>query len=334
MVTPQTNTTLEQIAERLGALDDFVICGHVNPDGDCLGAGLGLYHGLRALGKKVVPLLAKSDPIDRGLRFLPGIDEMVVAETFDRTPKVFIAVDVPSIERLGTGGAVHDRAEITFTIDHHACDISMAQYNYVDPDASAAALLVWKLLGLMGAINQKSAECCMTGLITDTGRFAYQNTNEEAFLCAAEMFSAGADPALVNREFFQNRSLASFKLEELVLERMEFFEQGAFVSSYLCQTDFVACNAIKADAEVLIDELRSIAGVRVALILRENDLGEVRGSMRAKDDHTDVAQVAREFGGGGHKAAAGFTYHGSLEDARRDVQAKIIELCFGGAARD
>lgn len=328
MVTPQTNTTLSEIAERLKALDDFVICGHVNPDGDCLGAQLGLYHALKKLGKQVTCVLARNEPIEVGLQFLPGSELLIPASTCSIKPRVFIAVDVPTLERIGDASILHDEASITFTIDHHAVETCMADFNYVDPDASATCLLIWHLTGLMEARSREVAHCCLTGLITDTGRFAYQNTDASSFAAAAEMMEWGADPTEVNREFFQSRSLPSIELEKRTLEHLEFYEQGQFVLSYLSQNDFAQCGAVKADAEPLIDILRSIRGVKVALILRENELGSVRGSLRAKDDSTDVSKVARAFEGGGHKAAAGFTFYGSLDEARSEVLTVVKCSCF------
>lgn len=327
MITPQTNTTLSEIAEVLAEHNSFAICGHVNPDGDCLGAQLALESGLKSLGKSVVGLLAKDDPIDQNLRFLPGSGDLLFAGNYGETPEVFVAVDVPSLERLGAASAVHDRASITITLDHHAYDHSMAQYNYVDPDAAATCILVWDLLGYLDVRNGEVALDALTGLITDTGRFSYQNTDARAFSAAAEMVSHGASPALVTREFFQNRREASINLEQRALERRMYCENNAFVYSYLLMSDFDECHAIKADAEPLIDALRSISGVRVALMLRENDQGEVRGSLRAKDD-TNVAQAAAFFGGGGHRAAAGFTFKGTMEEALVKVPEVVSATCF------
>lgn len=331
MPTPQTNTTLSAIAQCFAELDDFVICGHVNPDGDCLGSQLTLMHGLHAAGKRAVCLLAKPDPIDANLAFLPGIDEMVPAASYDGPVGAFVAVDVPTVERIGQAAALHDGAPVRFTIDHHAADVAMAEYTFVEPESPSASMLVWDIVRMLDAVTPDAALCALTGLITDTGRFAYQNTTPAAFRAAAEMMEAGASPALVNREFFQNRSLPSLALERLVLERMEISEDGGFVVSYLDQADFDAVGAIKADVEPLIDSLRSVRGARVALILRENNDHEVRGSLRAKDDHTDVAAVARRFGGGGHTAAAGFTFKGSLAEARVEVPRVVRELCFADA---
>ncbi len=333
MPTPQTNTTLPEIAERLLALDDFVICGHVNPDGDCLGSQLALMHALRKLGKRVSCVLAKPDPVPANLTFLPGASELVAGCDFNDACSVFIAVDVPTVERLGTAAPLLGKAVSTFTIDHHAVDSRMSDYSYTDADSPSASMLVWQVCKLLDAVTPESAQCALTGLITDTGRFAFQNTTAQSFVVAAEMMEAGADPVSINREFFQNRTLASIRLERIVIEKMTLRHDGRLAVSSLTKADFAECGAVKADAEPLIDILRSINGVRVALILRESGAGEIRGSMRAKDDSTDVSQVARRFDGGGHKAAAGFTFYGSLEDALVQVVDAIDELSFPADAR-
>lgn len=334
MPTPQTNTSLSKIAERLSALDDFVICGHINPDGDCLGSQLALCHALRAMGKTAHCVLAKADPIEANLMFLPGVEEIEVASEYQGPISVFIAVDVPTVERIGLAVELQSKASVRFTIDHHATEGSMSEYNYVDPDSPSASMLVWEVCKYLDSVTPEVAQCALTGLVTDTGRFSYQNTNSQAFISASEMMKAGADPTQISREFFQSRSLASMKLEGIVLDRMELLCEGAFVYSFLGKDDFDACGAIKADAEALIDTLRNIRGVRVALILKQTVAGEVRGSLRAKDDDTDVAQVARFFGGGGHKAAAGFTYKGSLKAALDDVPAEVLKQFFSLSGGD
>lgn len=334
MPTPQTNTSLSKIAERLSALDDFVICGHINPDGDCLGSQLALCQALRAMGKTAHCVLAKADPIEANLMFLPGVEEIEVASEYQGPISVFIAVDVPTVERIGLAVELQSKASVRFTIDHHATEGSMSEYNYVDPDSPSASMLVWEVCKYLDSVTPEVAQCALTGLVTDTGRFSYQNTNSQAFVSASEMMKAGADPTQISREFFQSRSLASMKLEGIVLDRMELLCEGAFVYSFLGKDDFDACGAIKADAEALIDTLRNIRGVRVALILKQTVAGEVRGSLRAKDDDTDVAQVARYFGGGGHKAAAGFTYKGSLKAALDDVPVEVLKQCFSLSGGD
>lgn len=313
-VTPQTNTTLEAIAQALLAHDNYVICGHVSPDGDCLGSQLALAWALRQCGKQVTCVLARNEPVDGTLAFLPGVEAMVPAATFEGPCDSFVAVDVPTPERLGDGAALQARASFTVTVDHHAVPETMSQLSYTDPDAASTTLMVWALAGLMGCQRDEViATCAYTGLMTDTGRFQYQNADAAAFAAAAEMVAAGAQPAAISRQFYQNRSRASVALEAVAIDHMAFSPDGRAVLSWLSLDDFARCGAVKSDAEPLIDVLRSVAGVAVACILREQPT-EVRGSLRAKDD-TDVAAIAGEFGGGGHRAAAGFTVHEPFDQA-------------------
>ncbi|MEG0476277.1 MAG: DHH family phosphoesterase [Raoultibacter sp.] len=329
MITPQTNTTLEQVATALKAAQSVVLCGHVSPDGDCLGSQLTLAWALRALGKTVTCVLAKDEPVEGVLRFLPGVEACVPASDFEGAADVFVACDVPSTKRLGLGAEVQARCALTITIDHHARDDSMAQLNYVDPDAPSTTMIMWELLKHLGVgVSADMATCAYTGLVTDTGRFQFQNTTQEAFVAAAEMVAAGAKPSDVSREVFQNRSLASLLLFQRAINHLNFDRETGFAFSYLTLEDFEQCEAVKSDAEPLIDELRSLEGVRVALMLREQAT-EVRGSLRSKDA-TDVAAIAARFGGGGHKAAAGFSFKGNLDQAivaLREAVTEVVGTC-------
>ncbi|MCI2242011.1 DHH family phosphoesterase [Adlercreutzia faecimuris] len=328
-VTPQTNTTLEGIAEALMGCSSVAICGHVSPDGDCLGSQLALAGALRKLGKRVFCLLAADEPVERTLAFLPGADTLMPAAGFGDYVECFVAVDVPTPERLGAADAVRRAAPLTVTVDHHAVPHAMSRLSYTDPDAAATAVLVWRLAVHLGVDRDAAiATCAYAGLMTDTGRFQYQNADAAAFAAAAEMVAAGADPGRVAREVYQNRSAASVRLEAAAIDHMELVADGAGAVSWLSLDDFAAAGAVRADAEPLIDVLRSIAGVRVACMLREQD-GQVRGSLRAKDG-TDVAALARELGGGGHVAAAGFTLDAPLDDAVALLRGRVAALAAAG----
>ena len=245
-VTPQTNTDLGAIAEALRSRDDFIICGHVSPDGDCLGSQLGLAAALKGLGKRVTCLLAKDEPIDERLGFLPGAAELVPAASFDGIARTFVAVDVPTRERIGeAAAALLEGCDLTVTVDHHAVDSTMTDLVYVDPDAASTTMLVWELAGLLGAERAGDvAQCCYTGLVTDTGRFQYQNTDAAAMRAASEMVEAGADPASVSRAIFQNRTLPSVRLEGIAVERMTFGAGGAYALSWLSCDDFEATDCL------------------------------------------------------------------------------------------
>lgn len=326
-VTPQTNTTLSAMADEIKKYDDFAICGHVNPDGDCLGSQLALASALRSIGKRVTCLLASSNPIEAGLGFLPGIQEMVPGSQFEGDVRAFIACDVPISERMGEGARVQERAAVKFTIDHHAVPQSMSDFNYVDPDSPATGMLIWQLIKELGVTpSPEMALCCYVALMTDTGRFQYQNTTAEAFVAAGEMVAAGASPSLAAREVYQSRTSASIQLERIMLENMQVAEDGLWALSYVTLADFERTGAVKADAEPLIDTLRSLKGVKAACMLREQ-VDCVRGSLRAKGDELDVAELARSIGGGGHKAAAGFTFEGQLADALAVLPGRLDALC-------
>ncbi len=332
-VTEQTNTTLEDIAHALCAHDDFCICGHVNPDGDCIGSQLGLALALRSIGKNVTCVLAQDDSIDQNLKCLPCADELISADSCTLPCEVFVAVDVPTIERLGEAATLHDAADLTITIDHHAVPTVMADMSYTDPDSASTTLLIWQIAKIVGVQNAEGlASCCYMGLMTDTGRFQFQNTDAFALEQAAEMVRAGASPSDLSQSFYQNRRVASVRLEGVALSRMRMLSDGAVAISWITQEDMKKFNAMKSDVEPLVDVLRCIAGVRVACILREHS-NEVRGSFRAKDD-TDVAEIAREFGGGGHKAAAGFTIEGTLDNAIETVSARLARIFSNTVAFD
>lgn len=325
-VTPQTNCALQDIAARMLELDDFVICGHVSPDGDCLGSQLALAAALEQLNKHVTCVLVKDEPIEANLgRVLVGSDKLLFAGEFSGAVGTFVGVDVPTRERIGEHAcALLDQAEFSITIDHHAVDDTMCDMVYVDPDAASTTLLIWQLAGYLGVKRQGAvADCCYTGLVTDTGRFQYQNTDARAMAFASEMVSEGANPAAVSREVFQNRTYASMQLEATAVLRTEFGPQKRFALGYLTLEDFKRFGAQKSDAEPVINALRCIEGVSVACMLREQD-DCIRGSLRAKDD-VDVSAIARGFGGGGHVAAAGFTMHCSLDDARSQVRAALLK---------
>ena len=167
-ITPQTNCSLEQLADALRPLDDFVICGHVSPDGDCLGSQLGLAAALRQLGKRVTCVLVKDEPIEENLlQLLPGAADMVPACEYDGPVGAFVGVDVPTRERIGQAACgILDRALASFTIDHHAVDERMCEMAYVDPDAASTTLLIWELSGMLGVSRSGDlVTCCIRTLM-------------------------------------------------------------------------------------------------------------------------------------------------------------------------
>ena len=320
------SSAMQELVVALNERDNFVICGHVSPDGDCIGSQIALAEGLRALGKTVTCLLATADAIDYSLAHLPGVEDMVVAKDYRGSFDTFISVDVPLAKRMGEeAAALHAQAAHTITIDHHPSPEPMSEVNYIDDASPACAMIIWELLAELGVSRTATmASATYVGLMTDTGRFQYQNTNADALRAAAEMVNAGADPADLATLMYQNRSPQSMALEERMLANHSVLEGGQFAYSFLTIQDFVDTGATRADAEPLIDVLRCMRGVRVACLLREQD-NNIRGSLRAKDE-TDVSLIAQRLGGGGHKAAAGFTFEGSMEEAIGALKGELSKL--------
>ncbi len=332
-VTPQTNATLARISSELRERNDFVLCGHVSPDGDCVGSQLALSHTLKALGKNVVCLAAEEAPADPSLAFLPGYDALVPAACFAGAARTFVALDVPTRARIGeAAAALLDSCDFSITVDHHASDAIMTELAYIEPGSASCTMLVWELCRLLLDVPPTtSALCAYTGLVTDTGGFQFQNTDRRAFEIAADMVACGADPSLVARNVLQNRSRASLALEARALSRMRFCAQGTCVVSWVTRSDMDELGAAKPDVEPLVNALRSLRGIEVAVMLREQG-GEVRGSARAKAA-ADVASFARFFGGGGHVAAAGFTVRAPLDEAIARIELEL-ERRFGAGATE
>lgn len=325
-VTPQTNATLKEIAQALLEHDNYVIVGHVSPDGDCIGSQLALWHALHRAGKKATCAFATDETsLEKSLQFLPGSESIVPAASIEQAECV-ICVDVPNESRMGeAAAALHAGASFTVTLDHHANLQRVSDLSYTDPDAAASALIVWELAKGMGVDRGgELALCAFTGLVTDTGRFQYQNTDAYAFACAAEMRQLGVDLALVCNQLFQRRSLSALKLENAATNRMELLMDGSLALTYVTLDDFKTTGAVKADADNIVNVLRSLDGVRVACTLRETE-DNLRGSLRSKDD-TDISIFARDHNGGGHKAASGFTLYGDIQSQFDQIKDELEEF--------
>lgn len=332
-VTPQTNATLEEIADELLRYQSIGICGHINPDGDCIGSTLGLAAALRAIGKDVVTMQADDAKIDDSFSFMDGFDGLVPASKMDKQLDLFVCVDVPNNERLGESAAqIKSNTPRTITIDHHAYRERVSDLSYTDPDIASTTMLIWKLAKLLGISESDEAwteiaTCCYSGLLTDTGRFLHSNTNAEALLLASEMAEAGAKLHEAAMNLFQNRSFASIKVDSLAIEHLqEITALGTSMKallSWISKEEIESLGANNKELDNAVNVMREIAGYSICCFLKETSKG-VRGSFRSKGD-VDVAVLAQRFGGGGHKAAAGFTLECTLEEAVDSIKWAIQE---------
>lgn len=286
------------------------VCAHTNPDGDALGSGLALSQLISQHweGKEVTNILADDKGVvPRLYRFLAGTDTFVHACDYEGTPDLFIVLDLSSAPRLNDAQALMERARHVAIMDHHPSEEPFGDVALIRPDAAATGVIVAEFALYLGAdITPDIANCLFCAIVTDTGRFQYQNADSEAFECASMLVDAGASPSLISLNVYQSFRLAYLHLESLVMGRIVTFENGRIAYSYATRADLERTGARSDECDGLIDIVRSVEGSEVALFLKETADGTVRGNLRSKGEH-DISGVARALGGGGHKAAAGFT---------------------------
>ncbi len=304
--------------------ESVVVCAHVRPDGDAMGSVLGLTLALRENGVAAVPTLAHGARVPTTYEFLPGSSLFVPAHDLE-APQVFVALDSPNLDRIGDGAKLAKAAETVIVMDHHPDTLDFGDVLIHDPRAAASGQIVWNLVKeLDKQPTPEVATCCYTGLMTDTGRFCYDNTTGDAFRAAAEMVDAGVNPAEVAVYVYQSRSAASLAIENRAMSRLTIANDGRVAYAWVTDEDFAEIGALPEEAESLPDAVRVVHGVDVAILLRQAG-GEVRGNLRSKTGF-DVSAVARHFGGGGHRAASGFTFAGTVEA----LLPQLLALMPGG----
>jgi phosphoesterase RecJ-like protein len=283
-----------------------VVCAHIRPDGDAIGSALGLTLALREAGIPAIPTLADERPASSTYEWLPGFGLYTPAADLE-VPSVFIALDTPIPERLGVARGLAEAADTLIVIDHHMDATAYGTLAVIDRQAAATGQIVWSLLeALEVKPTPDIAACCYTALLTDTGRFQYQNTTPQVLRDAADMLEAGVDAAEIARLVYQSRSVGALAIEARAMSRLTLANDGAVAYAWVTDEDFEKTGALPEEAEHLPDAVRVLGGIEVSVLMRERG-DEVRVNLRAKTTF-DVGAVARRFGGGGHTAAAGFTW--------------------------
>jgi bifunctional oligoribonuclease and PAP phosphatase NrnA len=304
-----------------------VVCAHVRPDGDAVGSVLALTLALRENGIAAVPTLADTDGVPDTYSFLPGFGLYVPADEL-QAPDVFVALDTPVLSRLGVAGELAQSAKTLIVFDHHpdCCDYGTVTVS--DTSAAATAQIVWRFCSALDkAPSRDVAQCCYVGMITDTGRFSYDNTSAGALRDAADMIDTGVDAADISRLVYQSRSAASLALEARVMSRLVTVNHGRVACSWVSDDDFAETGALRSESETLPDAIRVLRGIEAAVLLGQRG-DEIRVNLRSKTG-ADVGSVARHFGGGGHRAASGFTWSGTDRD---ELLSQLLPLMPGGEA--
>lgn len=304
--------TRERVLERIREDSRFVLAAHEGPDGDALGSLVGMQGLMTALGKDSQMFIAPADlPLPYEYRFF-ALDGLISAPPQDIAQRTVVFLDCGNIDRNSAG--VLQQGRHLLNIDHHHDNTRFGTLDHVVPEASCTAEIVWDLMhGLGVRPTAQVARALYVGLITDTGRFMYENTGPRAHEMAAELIGAGVDVQDVYRRLYEEMPAEKIALLGLALGQIRRFDSGELTLAALSAEDFLRVGAEDSYSEGIIDHLRAIQGTKVAALVRELSDGERGGSgrrkvsLRATDDAVDVSVIARRQGGGGHRRAAGFT---------------------------
>ena len=306
------NEVLHQIEQR----ETFVLTSHARADGDAVGSTLACGEILRRMGKQAEIVLR--DGVPRVYQQLPFAASVIQTERVNGNYDAAILLECDSIQRTRLEGL---EGRFLINIDHHKSGRAFADVNWIDPKAVATAELVYRLAREAGVkISPEIATCLYTAVLTDTGAFMFEGTNEHTFELARELVLAGADPALCARHVYFGHSTAKMRLLGSALSVLQ--REGPLAWIWVTQEQMERVGAKEEDCEGLVNYALSIGDVEVAVFFRELAGGRFRVSMRSKGK-PDVARIAEEFGGGGHACASGCSVEGPLHAAVESVLGKI-----------
>lgn len=298
-----------------------LIVAHQKPDGDAIGASLGLWHWLNENNKET-EIYCRNDVPDQFL-FLPGADKIKSnSDLFKQQWDVVIVCDSGDLKYAGIHEHVADLHEDTvlINIDHHASNQNFGHYNLVNSKASSTAEVVFNFFReIEYEINKEIAKCLLTGVFTDTGGFSNAATNERALYMAAEFSAKGASLSDVYRATVSNKNLEVMKLWGKVLSRLRQNEFG-IAHTYVLKTDLYEGGLNEEAVAGLSNYLSHLKDAKAVFVIFERDDGQIKVSMRTFRDDIDLSKLALAVGGGGHKKASGFTVPGRLEMVGDEVR--------------
>jgi phosphoesterase RecJ-like protein len=326
-----TATEQSAVLEELRGADKLLLTTHENPDGDALGSLRAMHDILEQLGKDSLMFMSPDEfPLPWEYRDME-FEGIIGAPPEDLDERTVVFLDCGNIDRMPVDFLHRDGVHIV-NIDHHHDNTRFGTVNLVVPTASCTAEIVWGLAKELGAeITIPIADALYVALVTDTGRFSYENTTADAHLMAAELIDAGVDPHRVYRRLYEDLPFRRLQLLQRALASVERYDDGAMTVCCLTRQDYNETGALETDSEGIVDHMRSVEGTKVAVLVRdllsEDRLGARKVSLRATDGTVDVSIVARAMGGGGHPQAAGLTtelpYDQLVERLRQEVHRQL-----------
>ena len=319
------NNTIKEIANELKKANSIVIFPHILMDGDTLGSSAALCKALRLQGKKAH--IAIEDKIPDYLVFL---DNDYCTYDFDKlqAPDVAICVDCGEYHRFKNRKNLFDSAKLKICIDHHSTSSGIGDMNYIDGSAAATGELIFDLLNEMDVdIDKEISSAIFAAITTDTGNFQYANTTKRSHEITMDLYDSGLDAYAVSIALYENESMKKIKLHSLVLSKAEIFAEDKAIIALVTQDMLTQTETLMEDTEGIVSKMRSIKGIEVAALLKEEETENIKVSMRSKGD-ADVAAISVKYDGGGHAKAAGCTIKKPIDIARKEIMESVKkELC-------
>ena len=320
-------TEQDQAVEELRRAEKLLLTTHENPDGDALGSLLATHWILEQLGKDSAMYMSPDEfPLPweyRAMRF----EGLVGAPPEDVDERLVVFLDCGNIDRMPVD-FLHQSHRHVLNIDHHHDNTLFGDVNLVVGDASCTAEILFDLAKDLGIeLTLELADALYVALVTDTGKFMFENTTPKAHEMAAELIDVGVQPPETHRKLYEGLPFARLQLLARALNAVQRHDHGQLTLTHITRDDFAHSNAVESDSEGIVDHLRQVEGTVVAALVRE--LVDVDGrrkvSLRATDKRVDVSVIARGFGGGGHRQAAGYTTDVPLDELIERLRREIRE---------
>jgi phosphoesterase RecJ-like protein len=305
---------LSQVIELIEQKSSFMITSHIRPDGDGLGSGLALYWILSSLGKDAAVVL--KDRVPPGYWVLPGADRVRVQPDVSHPYDAAFVIECSDVERPGLPSL---KNQFVVNIDHHSTTVPFGDVNWIDSTAAAVGEMIYNLSKALGVeVTKEIADCLYTALLTDTGSFHFSNTTERTLKIASELVRRGVEPARISQALYYSYPFSRIKLMGMVLSKIERDESGRVAWVLMDRDTMEEAGASEEDSDGIVNHALSIDEVEAVAFFKELTEGVYRVSLRSKGK-TNVARVAEQFGGGGHRNAAGCRIEGDFEDVRRRI---------------
>jgi len=322
-----TNAPIQDIAHAIRSRQRFVLSSHARPDGDSIGSQLAMVYALRALGKEAIAVNADAAPAP--LMQFPGVPDIKIAPAVEGEFDAAIIMECSDLARTGVSGL--DRSFV-INIDHHPGNTGFGQLQWFDSSAAACGEMVFDLVKALGVpLSREIATHVYLAILTDTGSFHYSSISPRTFEICRETIEAGVDPVLVARNVYDSNSMGRLKLFGAVLSAMQIDGTGRIAIVYLDHDMSREAGGTYEDTEGLINLPLTVKEIEAVVFFKQIEGEQYRVSMRSKGD-IDVGGVAKTFGGGGHKNAAGCTVAGAIDALQKLFIAKIEDAIDGRPA--